>query len=201
MRQMFSKNQIKEIVNQGIEDGSIHADPSTEVKVADINSESATAGKVITANGEGGATWESIPSELPAIASGDSGKVLKVNDGESGVEWGSVSGGLSFESINIAGAESHATTMQDLYDVTGDVTDKLVEIKYRKASYAGPSILRCQLSISSRSGGGGSAKIIFLFPDISSTNIIFGAYSSDSPQLSSTITQFINSYGLASAKV
>ena len=67
MRKMYSENQIKDIVNKGIEDGSIHADPSTEVKVGDINSESATAGKVIVANGEGGASWGDIPNELPIV--------------------------------------------------------------------------------------------------------------------------------------
>lgn len=93
MRKMLSRNQTIELVNEAIESGEIHCDPSTEVKVGDINSESATAGKVIVADGEGGAEWG---SELPSIASGDSGKVLKVNAGETGVEWGAVSGGTQF---------------------------------------------------------------------------------------------------------
>lgn len=40
--------------------------------------------------------WVDQPAdELPAISSGDAGKVLKVNAGETGVEWGEVSGGGS----------------------------------------------------------------------------------------------------------
>ena len=38
--------------------------------------------------GNDGPEWGAIPNELPAIAAGDAGKVLKVNSGETGVEWG-----------------------------------------------------------------------------------------------------------------
>ena len=72
MRKMFSINQIKEIVNEGIEDGSIHADPSTEVKVADINSESATAGKVIIADGDGKASWGEVETDIQSVSLSDS---------------------------------------------------------------------------------------------------------------------------------
>ena len=49
------------------------------------------AGKVLKVNsGESGTEWGSIPNELPAIAAGDAGKVLKVNSGETGTEWGTV---------------------------------------------------------------------------------------------------------------
>ena len=92
MRKMLSRKQTIDLVNEAIESGEIHADPSTEVKVGDINSESATAGKVIVADGEGGAEWGDIPNELPSI-SGNADKVLKVNSGATGVEWGEVSGG------------------------------------------------------------------------------------------------------------
>lgn len=37
-----------------------------------------------------------IPDGLPTISSGDAGKVLTVNNGETGVEWGTVSGGGSY---------------------------------------------------------------------------------------------------------
>lgn len=60
MRKMLSRKQTIDLVNEAIESGEIHADPSTEVKVGDINSESATAGKVIVADGDGGAEWGSV---------------------------------------------------------------------------------------------------------------------------------------------
>ena len=88
MKKMYSENQIKDIVNKGIEDGSIHADPSTEVKVGDINAESSTLGQVIISDGEGGAEWG---SELPSIT-GNADKVLKVNSGATGIEWGEAGG-------------------------------------------------------------------------------------------------------------
>ena len=43
--------------------------------------------------GETGPEWADAPAELPAIASGDAGKVLSVNSGETGVEWATPSGG------------------------------------------------------------------------------------------------------------
>lgn len=41
--------------------------------------------------GSDGPEWGAVPNELPAIAAGDAGKVLKVNSGETGTEWGEVS--------------------------------------------------------------------------------------------------------------
>lgn len=41
-----------------------------------------------------GVEWDNIPEELPTIASGDAGKVVKVNEGETGYELGEVSGGM-----------------------------------------------------------------------------------------------------------
>lgn len=43
--------------------------------------------------GTDGPEWGTVPNELPAIAAGDAGKVLKVNSGETGVEWGTTGGG------------------------------------------------------------------------------------------------------------
>lgn len=55
--------------------------------------ESGDAGKVLTVNaGETGAEWATVPAELPAIGDSDAGKVLKVNAGHTGVEWGSAGG-------------------------------------------------------------------------------------------------------------
>ena len=67
MRKMLSRKQTIDLVNEAIESGEIHADPSTEVKVGDINSESATAGKVIVADGEGGAEWGTIQAGTEVV--------------------------------------------------------------------------------------------------------------------------------------
>ena len=57
--------------------------------------ESGDAGKVLTVNaGETGAEWDSVEA-LPAIESGDAGKVLTVNDGETAAEWAAAGGGLT----------------------------------------------------------------------------------------------------------
>lgn len=54
---------------------------------------SGDAGKVLTVNaGETGAEWANVPAELPAIGDSDAGKVLKVNEGHTGVEWGAAGG-------------------------------------------------------------------------------------------------------------
>lgn len=56
-----------------------------------------------------------IPAaELPSITVGDAGKVLKVNSGETGVEWGTVSGGTTYTAgngINIVGTTISADTL------------------------------------------------------------------------------------------
>ena len=46
--------------------------------------------------GADGPEWGSVPNELPAIAAGDAGKVLKVNSGETGTEWGAAGGGTKY---------------------------------------------------------------------------------------------------------
>lgn len=54
-----------------------------------------------------------IPAdELPTISSGDAGKVLKVNSGETGVEWDTVGGGSSY-------------TAGDGIDITNDVISRI----------------------------------------------------------------------------
>ena len=42
--------------------------------------------------GNDGPEWGAVPNELPAIAAGDAGKVLKVNSSETGTEWGAAGG-------------------------------------------------------------------------------------------------------------
>ena len=80
MRKMLSRNQTIELVNEAIESGEIHCDPSTEVKVGDINSESATAGKVIVADGEGGAEWGSISAGMEVVTLESSSGTLSDGD-------------------------------------------------------------------------------------------------------------------------
>lgn len=50
-----------------------------------------TQGQVLT-KGASAPEWADVPKELPAIGSGDAGKVLKVNAGETGVEWDTPAG-------------------------------------------------------------------------------------------------------------
>ena len=132
---MLSRNQTIELVNEAIESGEIHCDPSTEVKVGDINSESATAGKVIVADGEGGAEWGDIPNELPSI-SGNADKVLKVNSGATGVEWGEAGGsGFNGEYLEVAIGTQGSTpaTFTDLMNalnVTGAKTFFGIKLRY-----------------------------------------------------------------------
>ena len=80
MRKMLSRNQTIELVNEAIESGEIHCDPSTEVKVGDINSESATAGKVIVADGDGGAEWGSIQAGMDVVELSSSSGTLSDSD-------------------------------------------------------------------------------------------------------------------------
>lgn len=55
---------------------------------------SGDAGKVLTVNaGETGVEWDSVDA-LPTISAGDAGKVLTVNSGETGTEWAEPSGGV-----------------------------------------------------------------------------------------------------------
>jgi hypothetical protein len=58
----------------------------------DNSGNNATAGTVLTADGSGGTSWASVPSELPSVT-GNAGKVLQVNSGATGVEWATASGG------------------------------------------------------------------------------------------------------------
>lgn len=80
MRKMLSRNQTIELVNEAIESGEIHCDPSTEVKVGDINSESATAGKVIVADGDGGAEWGTIQAGMDVVELASSSGTLSDSD-------------------------------------------------------------------------------------------------------------------------
>ncbi len=54
-----------------------------------------------------GPMWAPPVKELPAIASGDAGKVLSVNSGETGVEWTTPSGGGSNYGLDIVGLDPY----------------------------------------------------------------------------------------------
>ena len=64
----------------------IHQVLVDEITAYDVDSDSATSGQVLTADGSGGASWTDIPKELPSTL-GTAGQVLKVNSGATGVEW------------------------------------------------------------------------------------------------------------------
>lgn len=66
-----------------------------------------------------GSTWievtaESAP-ELPPISTGDAGKVLTVNSGETGVEWSTPSGGINYLTGSGAPVSSVVASVGDLY--------------------------------------------------------------------------------------
>ena len=81
-----SEGDVLQIGTDGPEWGSVDALP-------DYSGASAGDALVI---GNDGPEWGAIPNELPAIAAGDAGKVLKVNSGETGVEWGTAGGGTKY---------------------------------------------------------------------------------------------------------
>ena len=108
MRKMLSRKQTIDLVNEAIESGEIHADPSTEVKVGDINSESATAGKVIVADGTGGASW------------GEVGGALEF------VELPSYSGTATEEQLNKLLKGAYPSIYGDVYDVFSQSASQLI---------------------------------------------------------------------------
>lgn len=79
-------------------EGQLELDPSEQAKqdasaVKAVEGASAgTIDKPLGLSSQGKLVKGDFPSELPAVA-GNEGKVLKVNSGATGVEWGSVSGG------------------------------------------------------------------------------------------------------------
>lgn len=88
MRKMYSKNQINEMINNEVES----ALEDLTIEASNIDSGEATSGQVLTADGEGGASFQNVAKELPETL-GTAGQVLKVNSGATGVEWANESGG------------------------------------------------------------------------------------------------------------
>lgn len=97
-----AKNNLKLIdVNKGTKAYSMTA--VAMIKSSTFDSGTATSGKVLTANGSGGTSWESVSSPAPEGTSvkstGEtSGKVLTA-DGSGGASWESVSGGTDIVEI------------------------------------------------------------------------------------------------------
>lgn len=80
----------------------------TDDEVAGIEIPEYTAGTGIAINE--GVISNTAPNQVPAIAAGDAGKVLQVNAGETGVEWGTASGGSEVVKIH------HITSAQEAFN-------------------------------------------------------------------------------------
>ena len=78
----------------------------TDDEIAGIEIPEYTAGTGIAI--DNGVISNTAPNQVPAIVSGDAGKVLQVNSGETGVEWASSSGSLP---ITIRSGTSNPTTI------------------------------------------------------------------------------------------
>lgn len=75
---------------------------------------------------------------MPTIASGDAGKVLTVNSGETGVEWTTVSsGGGSLETLTITSknATKLAPVASSIVNAAGDYSKVIREINYYGLKY------------------------------------------------------------------
>jgi hypothetical protein len=53
--------------------------------------ESTDVGKVLTANDDGTASWDTIEAELPTVTNSDRGKALKVNKTNNNINWANIS--------------------------------------------------------------------------------------------------------------
>lgn len=85
MRKMFSQNQIKQIIQNAINNGGITL-PEELPSV-----EEATQGQILALNSDKEPVWEDVPQELPDQTGASEGDVLKI--GSDGLEWGSAGGG------------------------------------------------------------------------------------------------------------
>ena len=88
------KRMIREELIQKISELDVEELASAVAKAENslqLPSEAPASAKLVSINTSG--EQEEIDKELPAIATGDGGKALKVKSDESGVEWGAVSSG------------------------------------------------------------------------------------------------------------
>lgn len=84
-----------------------------------------------------GPMWAAPVKELPVIASGDAGKVLTVNSGETGTEWAAASGGTSIKkwSKNYTSATAVSTILTELMDAIASDGSSLNDFKYIKVLF------------------------------------------------------------------
>ena len=97
-----------------------------------------TAGTNITIDANNVISAAAAEDELPTIASGDAGKVLTVNSGETGVEWTTVSGGGgSSETLTITSknATQLAPVASSIVNAAGDYSKVIREINYYGLKY------------------------------------------------------------------
>ena len=161
-----SKNNLKLIdVNK-----TTKAYSSTSVamiKSATFDSGTATSGKVLTANGSGGASWETVSAGsvegTSILSTGEtSGKVLTAN-GSGGASWESASGG---------------TTLNSYYTSVSNINTQYTNIckvlGYAKGRVTGYFVIRYQLEVS---GVWKNVDIEFSFGTFNSTARAYGGYN------------------------
>lgn len=136
-----------------------------------------------------GGSWENIPTELPTIASGDAGKVLAVNSGETGVEWTTASSGASYT------AGDGIVIDNDEISVDTSVVATKTDLSAKQNTLtAGTGISISNNVISATGGGGGGSADLSAFglsegstvieaaQTLSATNAIAGQGQFDVPE-------------------
>ncbi len=86
------EDEIKEFSDKPVKSSALFK-ALEEKGVPDVSE--ASAGDVLSLDEDKKPTWAAPSAELPDIHSGDAGKVLKVNAGETGTEWGEAGGSAS----------------------------------------------------------------------------------------------------------
>lgn len=105
------------------------------------NVQNALAGQILRLNGNKLFTWSDETDELPKIQTGDSGKVLKVNSTETGVEWGVDGTGDTLPSYGVSDADkvlkvnSSGTDIEWATESGG--TDNTFIVEFTTHNYAG----------------------------------------------------------------
>lgn len=150
---MFKTLEVKPSTGT-IRCGNLHLYNDTNTTEINVDS-NMSADTTLTLPSSSGtlALTSDIPSaELPAIASGDAGKALVVNSGETGVEWATVSGGGG-SSIKYGTSSSPGTTVDTLYleELTGSNAGlyngfKGIDVNNLLASYSNTANSIVQLS-------------------------------------------------------
>jgi len=96
-------------------------------------------------NDSGFITAAQVPQELPTITSGDAGKVLGVNSGETGVEWITPSGGGSEDAalVYVMNSKSASENTKLAQDIANGIIYDVIRVKeyqgyYDYYHYSGP---------------------------------------------------------------